>query len=224
MHPSKLPPALPRHACARGQNHAFTLIELLTVIAIIGVLAAILIPTIARVRESARNSRCATNLRQVGMAIQGYASDHKGSLPATGFFGVSSYYNRDARNFQNSLLAYLDLQPATTWSTSVGLTYSPVFECPSYKGATAGKGYVLHNATTTGDAAKDINDTTVQPWGVIQDAAGTKVLPAPQKLANMPAQEWAMRDLDATGEGSSHPGTQNHLYFDWHVGPVAVAN
>ena len=206
-------------------RRAFTLIELLTVIAIIGVLASILIPVLGSVRESARSSRCTTNLRQIGMAIQAYASDHKGALPATGFFGVSSYYNRDARNFQNSLLTYLDLQPASTWSTSVALsTYSPVFECPSYKGATGGKGYVLHDSTTTGDPAKDINDTTVRPWGYVNDAAGTKVLPAPQKLANMPAQEWALRDLDATGEGSSHPGSQNRLYFDWHVGPVVVSN
>lgn len=207
-----------------GGPRGFTLIELLTVIAIIAVLAAILMPVIGRVRESAQGSRCATNLRQVGIAIQSYASDHKGTLPATGFFGVASYYNRDARNFQNSLLTYLDLQPSSTWSTSAGLSYAPVFECPGYKGATGGKGYVLHNATTTGDPAKDVNDATVQPWGMVQDAAGTKVSPAPQKLANMPAKEWALRDLDSTTDGGSHPGYQNNLYFDWHVARVAVSN
>ncbi|CAM3176352.1 DUF1559 domain-containing protein [Rariglobus hedericola] len=204
---------------------AFTLIELLTVIAIIGVLASIIIPVIGRVRESAKSSRCTNNLRQIGLAIQTYSSEHKGSLPATGFFGVSSYYNRDARNFQNSLLTYLDLKPASTWSTAVDQsTYSPIFECPSYKGTTGGKGYVLHNANTTGDPAKDINDTTVQPWGFIQDAAGTNISPAPQKVANMPAKVWAIRDLDAGSLDGSHPGYQNHLYFDWHIGRVVVSN
>ncbi|MEZ0218082.1 MAG: type II secretion system protein, partial [Rariglobus sp.] len=58
MHPSKSPLALPRRLRARGQTRAFTLIELLTVIAIIGVLAAILIPTVGRVRESAKSSTC----------------------------------------------------------------------------------------------------------------------------------------------------------------------
>lgn len=47
----------------------FTLIELLTVIAIIGILAAILIPVVGRVRESAYQATCMSNLRQIGLAI-----------------------------------------------------------------------------------------------------------------------------------------------------------
>ncbi len=46
----------------------FTLVELLTVIAVIGVLAAILIPVVGRVRESARKANCISNLRQLGLA------------------------------------------------------------------------------------------------------------------------------------------------------------
>lgn len=55
----------------------FTLIELLTVIAIIGILAAIIIPTVSKVREKARSSQCANNLRQWGMAVNLYAVDNK---------------------------------------------------------------------------------------------------------------------------------------------------
>jgi prepilin-type processing-associated H-X9-DG protein/prepilin-type N-terminal cleavage/methylation domain-containing protein len=62
---------------------AFTLIELLTVIAIIGVLAAIIIPTVGKVRESARASQCASNLRQIGMAFQLHAQEKRGALPAS---------------------------------------------------------------------------------------------------------------------------------------------
>jgi prepilin-type N-terminal cleavage/methylation domain-containing protein/prepilin-type processing-associated H-X9-DG protein len=58
----------------------FTLIELLTVIAIIGLLAAILIPTVGRVRESARSSACASNLRQLSAACLLYAGENKGRL------------------------------------------------------------------------------------------------------------------------------------------------
>jgi prepilin-type N-terminal cleavage/methylation domain-containing protein/prepilin-type processing-associated H-X9-DG protein len=56
----------------------FTLIELLTVIAIIGILAAIIIPAVGKVRESARAVQCASNLRQVQIANITWANDHKG--------------------------------------------------------------------------------------------------------------------------------------------------
>lgn len=65
----------------RYQSAGFTLIELLTVIAIIGILAAIIIPTVGKVRESAKKSQCASNLRQVGMAMTLYAGENKGFLP-----------------------------------------------------------------------------------------------------------------------------------------------
>lgn len=202
---------------ARSGRRAFTLIELLTVIAIIGVLMAILFPVIGRVRESSSTTRCASNLRQVGIAIQSYVTENRGTLPPTGFFGVSSYYNRDPRNFQNSLLGYLDLKPASSWSTAVeNSNYSPMFDCKSYKGAVGGKGYVLANNVA------DIDGVTVKPWGTMSNAQGS-LNPAPKKLVSMPAQQWALRDSDAT-EGGSHPGYQNALYFDGRVGRLVVNN
>jgi prepilin-type N-terminal cleavage/methylation domain-containing protein/prepilin-type processing-associated H-X9-DG protein len=66
----------------RPARPGFTLIELLTVIAIIGILAAIIIPTVGRVRESARAAQCSSNLRQITMALMLYASDHRDVLPS----------------------------------------------------------------------------------------------------------------------------------------------
>lgn len=59
----------------------FTLIELLTVIAIIGILAAILIPVVGAARERARIAVCANNLRQVGTGVHLYSGDHEDALP-----------------------------------------------------------------------------------------------------------------------------------------------
>jgi len=59
----------------------FTLIELLVVIAIIAILAAILFPVFARTQAKARQTECLSNLKQIGVAFQMYASDYDESLP-----------------------------------------------------------------------------------------------------------------------------------------------
>lgn len=62
---------------ARG----FTLIELLTVIGIISLLLAILLPTLSRAREQSRRTKCAANLHNLGMVCHAFANEHKGYFP-----------------------------------------------------------------------------------------------------------------------------------------------
>ena len=65
------------------KRHAFTLIEVLVVVAIIALLVAILLPSLAAARMSARRSVSASNLRQIGVALEMYTTDHNGSFPET---------------------------------------------------------------------------------------------------------------------------------------------
>ncbi|MEM9251779.1 MAG: prepilin-type N-terminal cleavage/methylation domain-containing protein [Planctomycetota bacterium] len=64
----------------KRHNQAFTLIELLVVISIIALLIGILLPTLGAARESARNSQCLSNLRQLSVASANYTTDNKGYL------------------------------------------------------------------------------------------------------------------------------------------------
>ena len=61
---------------------AFSLVELLVVIGIIGVVAALLLTAVSRARSSAQRVACMSNLRQIGQAFVAYATDHNGSFPA----------------------------------------------------------------------------------------------------------------------------------------------
>lgn len=62
----------------------FTLLELLIVVAILGILAALLFPVFLRVRENGRAISCAANLRQIGLGLQQYADDNGGWYPTAG--------------------------------------------------------------------------------------------------------------------------------------------
>jgi len=64
------------------KKSGFTLIELLVVIAIIAILAAILFPVFAQVREKARQASCASNLKQMGLAVMQYTQDNDEQYPA----------------------------------------------------------------------------------------------------------------------------------------------
>lgn len=77
-------------------SKAFTLVELLVVIAVLSLLAALLFPSFARARAGARRTACTSNLKQIGLAFHLYRQDFDGGLPAH-LSLVNKSYLRDAR-------------------------------------------------------------------------------------------------------------------------------
>ena len=90
-------------------RRAFTLIEMLVVIAIIGVLAGLLLPAVQSVRESARRVQCVNNLKQIGIALANYETTVQSYPFGVGGAGPKAYVPRWSA--QSQILPYLE-QPA----------------------------------------------------------------------------------------------------------------
>ncbi len=111
--------ALPRN---RRRQAAFTLVELLVVVSIISVLAALLLPALGRALESARNSLCTNNQKQLHLAETLYTGEYGDYLPMT-------QVGSDTKDFWWAKVSpFLETgQPETTWTA---FTKLPSLRCP----------------------------------------------------------------------------------------------
>ncbi|MBT5708880.1 MAG: type II secretion system protein, partial [Verrucomicrobia bacterium] len=84
---------------SRGPENAFTLVELLVVIAIVAILASLLLPTLNKAKSKARQTRCASNQRQLASALSMYTLDHEETIP----YAVAFYPPTMATNWYDLL-------------------------------------------------------------------------------------------------------------------------
>src|SRR5689334_2782026 len=110
------------------RRSAFTLIELLVVVAIIGGLIAILVPSLSRVRERAKMTVCATQLKGQGVSLAVYAAQYSNMLPLGGDFNVQS----NGTWLHDETIAYCDV--VINAQTSAANNINSIrkwFYCPS---------------------------------------------------------------------------------------------
>ncbi|RRJ98315.1 prepilin-type N-terminal cleavage/methylation domain-containing protein [Opitutaceae bacterium TAV4] len=137
----------------------FTLIELLTVIAIIGILAGIMIPTVGRVRETARNAQCISNLRQTFMLFMQDVSDNKDALPfawdsnvppsGKGWFGLTQDRIKDTSEAGLRKILHCPAQRAKLGKTTDLLRTFSMNSCPTQTNATYNPYYNAGTKTGT---------------------------------------------------------------------------
>jgi prepilin-type N-terminal cleavage/methylation domain-containing protein/prepilin-type processing-associated H-X9-DG protein len=112
---------------------AFTLIELLVVIAIIAILAAMLLPALARAKAKAQGISCINNLKELTLAAQIYAGDFQDAIPPNGINNVNSWVTTTTGNGVRALPDYTN---ATLIKQCVLYPYNQsvdIYKCPGDK-------------------------------------------------------------------------------------------
>lgn len=221
----------PRAASARCGRGAFTLVELLVVIAVIAVLASLLLPALRSAKVSAKRAKCVSNLRQLGLAAQLYWGDNDDQAfryvnGATNngriyWFGWLENGAEGQRQFDPTLG---ELWP---YLESRGVELCPEFDyrAPHYKpkanGASYGYGYNLHLSTPASQARFDIGSLSNAAQTVVfADAAQVNDFQAPASSANPMLEEWyyvSANVWDYPNAHFRHRGLANAVFADGHV-------
>lgn len=115
-----------------GSFRGFTVIELLVSIGVIGLLVALLLPAVQQVRAASRKTTCSSHLRQIGIAVESYASTHR-QLPyshhgAGILFSILPYLEQASEHQRLEQLFRASPDPSIPFSTAARL---PIYLCPA---------------------------------------------------------------------------------------------
>ncbi|MGD0572976.1 MAG: type II secretion system protein [Sedimentisphaerales bacterium] len=184
-------------------GRAFTLVELLVVISVIGLLMGILLPALGKARATANRTYCMANLRQIGIAFRSYLDDNRDIFP---FCCAYPWYITDANNPSYA--------PPITNVLGKILKEPKVFICkadtkptPPYHLRTGNTSYWYNGIVTPGPSG--LAGIMITQYPLVQQGSKEKDIEV-------------MSDFDSihpgyTGTYRKRAGQKNYLYADWHV-------
>lgn len=236
---ARIPPAQRGRACIcrrcldafrREDRAAFTLVELLVVITLIGILASLLLPALARSKTAAQRIKCVSNLHQLGLATQLYWADNDGQcfryggtstnggmLYWFGWLGSGAEGSRPFDATQGALYPYLQ-------GRGVELCPSLNYALAQFKlkasGAAYGYGYNLHLSVSAKQPPKNISQVR-RPTDIIllADAAQVNTFQPPASRSNPMLEEFyyvSTNRNEATAH-FRHSQRANAAFCDGHI-------
>lgn len=214
---------------------AFTLVEILSAVGIIAVLATLGLSAYMRTLDRAREARCASNLRLIGVGIAAYTGENNNVLPGPLLPSQGPRYNKVdgqvAAYLASFLAPYLDIPEAASGglpTLAEARNRAPMFYCPSF--ASAARNNFANSYFMRWKIAE--MGTSKPPWG--NYGTSTPQLPWNVLTIPDPAKTWAVTDVDKqcpdlpaqswVNDAPSlpvHGRTRNALFFDGHVGKIS---
>lgn len=209
---------------------AFTLVELLVVLAVIAILAGLLLPALGRSQSAARYARCLSNLRQLGLAGQLYWEEHGGAAfryrgAATNggdiyWFGWLERGAEGARRFDRSLGALDRYLGGGGVELCPALPYALREFKRKAVGAAYGYGYNLHLAATAADSPVNV-DRLPGPalTTFLADAAQVNTFQPPASPDHPLLEEFYFVSTNETTAHFRHTRRSNVVFCDGHAAP-----
>lgn len=206
------------------KDAGFTLVELLTVIGIICILAALSFGIVAGIQKKGDRAAAVSNMRQIGLAMNTFVSDHDGVMPGPIFPGqIPAYSDTKPERLVVLLADYLSIERKNSDDV-----YIPIFTPPAFKKSDAKNLKAVDARTMVANMKVLKNNALVAPFGSAVPGAESDPLKYVEVIS--PDVVWALSDADQehphvavaawkanTASKPYHDDKRVTVFFDGHV-------